>query len=461
MSETIHLRSIAIHDLGGIGEYRTKLSACNVIVGAHGVGKSSVLRVVEWIFEGGSDPSLIRLGSESGEATIAFSNGYTATKIQEQDGSKLIIKTPEGGVAKRPAELLKEWAPSLSFDPLGFLNVPEKEQVAFLLRTLPLNFSKDEVNYAVNEPLVVTDVNLQRLNEIRQGIYDERTTINRDADALRGTIDDFRKSLPKEEGRDWSAEVRRLTAEIGAKDTAIATAKSELELDGEKLKAETLAETLRGHDMNRTRIEALRKEIADIEAAIVQDEQTHLNYRARVDAQVLEQLAEETATLTQEKGALSIELGTAQANAEANQRAAGIREAITTRSATLKGHVSKEVRKTAQLKAIDNLKTEKLKALPVEGLDVNVDAKGKPVILINGIPLANLNQQQKIFVAVQLVATAQSKMQLILSEGAELNKGALTELTKALEAAGIQSLIARWDEDGPLRVVHQGSAVTV
>ncbi len=447
MSETIHLKSIAICNLGGIECFETQLGAVNIITGNHATGKTTVLRCVESVFEGGSDPSLVRQGCESGEVTIAFSNGYTATKIQELDGSKLIIKTPEGGTAKRPAELLKEWAPSLSFDPLGFLNVPEKDQVAFLLRTLPLNFAKDEVNAALDEPLAVTDVNLQRLNEIRQGIYDERTVINRDADALRGTIEDFKKSLPKEEGKDWSAEVRRLTAEIGAKDTAIATAKSELELEGknEKEKKRTAM---------AAQVQALQKQIDELQRRYLEDE-------AFVDKVVAETLASETASLTTAKGELLEKLGTAQANAEPNQRASGIREAITTRTAALKGHVSKEVRKTAQLKAIDNLKTEKLEALPVEGLDIKVDAKGKPVILVHGIPLASLNQQQKIFVAVQLVATAQSKMQLILSEGAELNKGALKELTEALEAAGIQSLIARWDEKGPLTMLHSASEASV
>lgn len=461
MSESIHLKSISIRDLGGIPSFSTVLGAVNIVVGDHGTGKTTVLRCVQTVFEGGSDPSLVRMGADDGEITITFTNGYTATKVQRRDGYELKVRTPEGGLAKRPAELMKEWAPSLSFDPLGFLGAPQKDQVAFLLRTLPLNFTAAEVNAAVDEPIAVHEMTLQGLNEVRAGVYDKRADVNRESASLQHTIEDFKRSLPKEEGKDWGAEVRRLQADVAAKDTAIATAKAELELEGANAIADAATKLAEKRTVNEARLRALETQINTIKAEMAADDQGQVEFRGHVNAKVQETLATETATLTTEKGALMEQLGTAQANADADTKASGIREAIATRSEALKGHVSREMRFTAQIKGIDTLKTTKLKALPVEGLDIDIDDKGKAVILINGIPLDRLNQQKKIFVAVQLVAKAASKMPLMLCEVAELNKQALADLTAATEAAGMQVILARWDEDGPLTVVTSAQEAKV
>ena len=111
------------------------------------------------------------------------------------------------------------------------------------------------------------------------------------------------------------------------------------------------------------------------------------------------------------------------------------------------------MRLTKVLKALDELKHTKLKELPIEGLDLKMDKKGNPIILIGETPLDKLNRQAQLFMAIQAVSMASGRLPLILCEAAEIDDKNLADLTGATAEAGMQLILARWMNDAPLRVM--------
>lgn len=432
MSAPIYLKRIEVRDLGGVQQFSAELGSVALIVGENGAGKTTLLESIRTILEGGSDPDLVRAGCDSGEVTLELSTGHVARKTIKADGYELSVRSPEGGVIKAPASWVKEIAPPTSFDPIAFLEADPKERAAFLLKTLPLSFTAPEVNEALGMPVATGTITLQRLNELRDGKYEERKQLNRQARDLEGTISDMRKALPADDGKDWGAERDRLAAEVAGIDGKIKTLTAEVELEADQAKQQKRSEI-------EQKIAALEKELGD--------------YIALVDRTATQAITEQTGELRDEQARLSLDLGEARAKADQQQQAAGIKKAIDERVKALDGFALKEIRLDQALKAIDALKHKKLKELPIAGLDLKADSRGRPVILIDGIPLDKLNRQQQLYVAIQAVTLAAGRMPLVICEAAELDDDHLREVAEACEAGGIQLVVARWTNNDPLRVI--------
>lgn len=438
--EQVYVTRVHVEDIGGIGQLTADLGSITVVSGDHGTGKSSLLNALDIVFSGGTDPDLIRNGAEKGQVTLTLSDGVTIEKTITRAGSELIILTPEGGKVRRPAEYLKTLSAGFGFDPIGFLASDPKERAEFLLKNLPLTFDTVDVEEAMDGPVIGVGpkITLQKLNELRDAKYSERTELNRKVRDLEGTIADMRRALPPDTGKDWGAERDRIQNEISARDSAIASAKSNIELEAEQRKNENKADT--------------DKVVAELQAKITEAQRAHLEFVSTVDRVAAEAIAAETRTLEVEKSELSIDLGTARANSDSQQQAEGVRNAIEERKVTLAGHISKEMSLTAAIKGLDDLKHRKLKELPIDGLDLKADSKGRPVILIDGIALEKINRQQQLFIAIQAVSLAAGRCPLIICEAAELNDRAVEELGEAAKNAKMQLVLARWSQQGPLAV---------
>lgn len=433
MSEKVYVERIDIQNIGGLEEFHAELGAINLVVGENGTGKSSVLNALEIVLGGGSDPDLIHNKHDHGEVLLTLSDGTTVHKSMERDGSAdLKIRTRDGGAVKAPATYLKTLAAGLGFDPIAFLESDPKERAAFLLQNLPLTFSADSVNDALGSPILSAPVTLQKLNELRLGNYDERTSLNRKTRDLEGTIKDMERALPADPGKNWSAERDRLSGKLSTVGAEIRTLASQIELEAEQEKTRKRSEI-------QEKIAALNRELSD-----------HL---VVVEKTAAATLAESTATLESERASLSEELGTAKARADQEQQAVGIRNAIVDRKKALEGHISEEMRLSKVIERLDKLKHAKLKELPIDGLDLKVDSKGRPVILIGGLPLDKLNRQQQLYVAIQAVSLAEGKLPLILCEAAELDDKHIEELSEAAKGAGLQLVLARWKNHSPLEVL--------
>lgn len=508
--QALHITGVHLKNIGGIKEFKAKIGSVCVVIGRNGEGKTSFLEGIRLPFDGGHDGSVIRKEDLDGdgiyeapvpraESTLTLSDGSTFNVVITEKESKLTVKSADGGKVSRAATYVRDLAPEMSFDPLGFLKKEPKERMAFLLRTLPLTFDPAEVNKALNVPVgkiameplpqISGVVNLQRFNEIWQGKYDERTELNHQARNLSGIIEDLERSLPSGDEKDWAAERESLQAQINDLGEQIARAESEIKLEGESKKneqrestdkniaeAKKVVSTFIGSIANisagaerfsanpaEDSVKVLQQAFAATAASLgmfidacrqIPGERRQLEeYVAHVDQKVLEVTKRETEALLKQKEDLSVQLGTAQARADEGQRAQGIRDAIATNKKQHSGVTLKVMRLEAIMKAMDKLKIEKLKKLPIHGLDITTDAKNRPVITINGIPLDQLNAQQQIYVAIQAVKQAAGRLPLIICEAAELEEDHLLELAEACIEAKIQLIVAMRIRQEPLRVL--------
>lgn len=429
--EQLYITALDIRDVGGIQRFRARVGKTAIVVGANGQGKTSLLSAVQSVLEGGHDADLLRLGCERGEVCLTLSNGSQILKVITPKESTLDVRTKDGGIVKAPATYVKSIVPSISFDPIGFLNADPKERAAFLLKTLPLTFTDAEVNGVLEVPAVTGPVPLQRLNELRDGRYQERADVNRQIRDLEGTVADMEKSLPPGNDTNWSDERDRLEKSVAEVGNKISTITAEIALEAEQTKSKKQAE--------------IQKSINALQEALS-------NYTALVDKTAAETLAEQTRELEAERASLTGYLGEAKVKSEEQQRSAGVREVIEKRRGSIKGFSEKSDRLSAVIKSLDDLKVRKLKELPIQGLDLTVE-KGKPIIRIDGIALDQLNRQQQLFIAIRAVSLAAGRLPLILCEVAELDDEHLKELTSATEEAGIQLIVARWANGQELKVV--------
>ena len=159
-----------------------------VISGKNGMGKTSVLDSI-WFALGGGEatkhtPKPIREGEQTAHVSIDLGDIIVSRNWTDNDKTYLKVENKDGAVFKSPHKLLDEMVGRLSFDPLEFSMMSDKEQRDVLLSFLD------------------TKVNLDELEGKKQAVYQERTIVNRDIKSLEGQLAGLGKppaDLPSEE----------------------------------------------------------------------------------------------------------------------------------------------------------------------------------------------------------------------------------------------------------------------
>ena len=486
--DPIYIESFYVKNVEGVEFFSAKAGAITAITGANETGKSSIVNGLLSVFQGGFDPDLIRrmdldgdgikeTPCEQAEIGIRLSDGVTIVKTMKATGMNLDIKTPSGGVVRAPKTYIESLLPPHSFDPGRFIRADPKNRAEFLLKTLPLEFAPEEMNAALvgrgpgwkppvemdgrtgarrevaaPPPEVVRDViDLQKFDELRDWRYDERTEVNRQLDELAKTISAMERELPAVSDVEYRKAKVDIQARIDAAQQEMGALESSIDLEAEQARNKENAAAAK-------ELAKLDNDIADLRAKIAAKEG---DMRQRVAAQKLA-IEKINGVATQAKTQATEELrgkiqdllaerSEADTQVRLLDQAEGVRNIIATRTKALEGYRGKSVQLTAIIEALDAWKNVKLKALPVEGLDIKL-IKGRVQILIGGIPFDKLNEQRQIFTAIQFVRLASRKMRLILTEGAALDGAHLQALEDACKEAKIQLFVARWADGEPLNV---------
>lgn len=140
-----------------------------VITGKNAQGKTSVLDAI-WLALGGGAASRetvrpIRDGQEKASVTLDLGD-LIVTRTWTGDKTTLTVKSQDGAKYSSPQTVLDALVGRLSFDPLEFTRLSDRDQVAALL------------------DLVQLDVDLDDLARKRQAAYDQRTEIGRQGKAI-------------------------------------------------------------------------------------------------------------------------------------------------------------------------------------------------------------------------------------------------------------------------------------
>jgi hypothetical protein len=447
----LSVRRVEITDVKGIAHAELDLAgrSLTLLRGRNGVGKSSILDAISALFAGGSDSSLIRKGAKQAKIKLELSDGRYIEKIQTPKGARLVAMDENGEPIPSPQKYIESLNTSFSFDPLAFLRAPKKDRAAFAAKHANLTFPASELRAlkfgqldagGPVRDLVGPDatLSLDDFEKLRERVYSLRRARNTEAGELDKTISNLRKSLPMEGepeaggGQNMDELQAKLEAFTAALQADLAQVAQQVDEARQQARAEYDNEAAQ-----------LRKVFDD-------------GMRAAADKQgdaLIAIAAAEVEAVTEIRTGSDAERSQLQkglAEAQAGLKRAGEVEALAK-------HLEEQRERLAQkateadlldqaLKALDQLKKQKLDSLPIPGLEIRDNEVYK-----NGIPFDQLNHAARYTLAIEIGSLGMGDLPLVVSDEAEaLDEKEFAAFCAAVKESGMQFLIARVDS-GELR----------
>ncbi len=415
------------------------LSSIVAVQGKNRQGKSALLACIKYPFQSGHDPDMVN--GEEGEIVITFDDGSVVRAVVDKNKTERMVKTPGATRWAKSRKFIDEITNAISFDPIGFLKLKEREQVETLLRIMPVQVTTDELTAAVkgferetaeacaNAP----DANgLETINLIRSRIYSDRTRVNVEADTYEkhaAALAQGLKDLTLIEGADWDKEAKRLQGEASG-------LAAEEEREQGQVREEFIAAKA---DLERGLAEALGA----------------LKLKAGKKRDAI------AAKYAQAKTSTAAELAVAQVRVEQKQKSAGQQEAM---EAAKKEAATRRARSgdmTAAISRLDEVKRTVASRMDIKGIDISDgricrEEKG------NLVPLAKWNLADQIVFVLRIAVLSHGKAGFICLDDAEhLDSEKRKLLTKTAQKyaaeSGLQFIIATVG-DGPLSVTDGAAA---
>ena len=176
------------------------------LVGSNGVGKSSVLDAIRLALTNNSKRKyVVKKGETEGSVYVELDNGITIDRKKRTDKSDYkSIKDGTGNEINSPETFLKDIFTPLQLEPVEFLSMSEQEQNRILLNLI--KFDKDKRQFIAEkfgEEIDWVDYSnsiLEILNEIQSKdgkYYQTREEINRNARNEQAIVNDIAKDIPE------------------------------------------------------------------------------------------------------------------------------------------------------------------------------------------------------------------------------------------------------------------------
>lgn len=470
-------RKIYIKNLFGIKE--TELDGSSVeITGKNGTGKTSVIDAIRYALTNDSDRDyIVRNGENEGEILIETDTGLSINRkkrVQQADYKSI---KENGQAIQKPESFLNKLFTPIQLNPVEFAGLPKQEQNRIILDLIEfdwdLNWIKEQfgeipegVNYEQNI--------LQVLEQIQadDGVYfQRRQDLNREIRNNKAFIEDIAKDLPDH----YDAECWK-NYDLGGKYQHIAKIKDE---NNKIQRAKAFIDSYN----NKIRAYEAEKEISISaeEKAIASEREGLLSSIERMKAEI--KAAEEkcnslNSKLEDKKRIVEAEYDTKVAKLDGDMQIAkkysdretidiSQLEAEVDNAAKMIKHLNEYDRMIDMQKRNEKLKkmseelTDKIElarflpgeilkdaVLPVENLTVK---DGIP--LINGLPVSNLSDGEKLDLCVDIAISKPNALQIILIDGAEkLSDENRAHLYKKCKDKGLQFIATRTTNENELEV---------
>jgi len=470
---------IRIKNLFGIAE--TTLDGRNLeITGTNGTGKTSVIDAIKLALTNNSDRDrdyVIKQGEQEGEIIVETDTGlYIDRKKRAGKADYKSIK--DGGrEVIGPENMLKTLFTPLQLDPVTFIQLDKKEQNRTILDLIEFDWDLNWIKEKFGE--IPQDVNyeqniLQVLKDIQSDngfYYRTRQDVNRDLRNKKAFVEEIAATIPPEyDAAKWE------DYDIGDTYRRIEQAK---QINGRIEKAKIFKDS---YENNVRGFEAEKEISISAEKDKIATERDELTSRIeRLKAEI--KAAENTLKTLDSKLADKVALAESQYNEKLAKLDSDIKVAdeymdkepvdITAdeeevRTAEeMKKHLNEYKRMEVLKQDCDLLKQEsdeftnkielarnlpgeilETATLPVEGLTVE---NGVP--LINGLPVSNLSEGEKLELCVDVALSNPNNLQIILIDGAErLSDENRKKLYEKCKDKGLQFIATRTTNDSELEV---------
>ena len=474
----MNITKIKIKNLFGISEYEADGSSVE-LAGKNGAGKTSVIDAIRYALTNKSDRKyIVRRGETEGEILIETDNGLRINRKARTTQADYKSVKKDGREVGSPESFLRDIFTPLQLNPVEFISLPEKQQNAIILDMIeyPWDMQKIKewfgeipswVNYDQNILAVLNDI------QSENGEYfQNRQDINREMRNKRAFIEEIAQAIPAGyEVEKWekasAGPVYQKIERIRKENEEIQKAKSLLELRDNKVRKyeadREIAKTSIAREIGARRTQ--------IENEITRMEDQIRNLKAEKES-LAEKMADKTAVIEEQfKAAVAKYDAEVEAYAEYRDKEPQSTKELEEEAAmieNMKAHVNEYRRMQGLQSDVEILKEEsellterieKARSLPGEILETaKIPIAGLTikdgVPLINGLPVSNLSDGEKLDLCIDVAIQKPNGLQIILIDGVEkLSTPVREALYKKCKDKGLQFIATRTTDDEDLTVI--------
>lgn len=474
----MNITKIKIKNLFGISEYEADGSSVE-LAGKNGAGKTSVIDAIRYALTNKSDRKyIVRRGETEGEILIETDNGLRINRKARTTQADYKSVKKDGREVGSPESFLRDIFTPLQLNPVEFISLPEKQQNAIILDMIeyPWDMQKIKewfgeipswVNYDQNILAVLNDI------QSENGEYfQNRQDINREMRNKRAFVEEIAQTIPAGyEVEKWekasAGPVYQKIERIRKENEEIQKAKSLLELRDNKVRKfeadREIAKTSLAREIGARRTQ--------IENEITRMEDQIRNLKAEKES-LAEKMADKTAVIEEQyKAAVAKYDAEVEAYAEYRDKEPQSTKELEEEAAmieNMKAHVNEYRRMQGLQSDVEILKEEsellterieKARSLPGEILETaNIPIAGLTikdgVPLINGLPVSNLSDGEKLDLCIDVAIQKPNGLQIILIDGVEkLSTPVREALYKKCKDKGLQFIATKTTDDEDLTVI--------
>lgn len=470
---------IRIKNLFGIKEYEAGGESVE-LSGKNGVGKSSVIDAVRLALENKSNRDyIVRSGETEGEILIETDTGLSIDrKIRTQASDYKSVKQ-NGNTIKSPEAFLAGIFTKLQLQPIEFMSMDKKAQNRIILDMIEYDWDLNTIKEWFGE--IPPDVDYQQnilavLNDIQaeNGYYFQtRQDINRNIREKKAVVEDIRNALPiGYDGAEWEdADLADLYMEIEKRrknNELIEKAQTMLSSHDAKIRSLEADKEIKLATLDRQEAQARTKfqsEIASLTEQIkaIQEKLDAIDGKKADKIKVIES--------EYQAGVARVE-SEIESYAEYRDKEKQPVDDLLSEARNIekmKGHINEWRRmlrvenEIEEFRADSDLLTKKIEkarslpgeiletaTIPIEGLSVQ---NGVP--LINGLPVSNLSEGEKLDLCIDVAIQNRSGLQIVLIDGVEKLATQMREhLYQKCKEKGIQFIATRTTDDDDLLVTE-------
>lgn len=468
---------IKIKNLFGISEQQLDGSSIE-ITGTNGVGKTSVIDAIRYALTNQSDRDyIIKNGENEGEIVIETDSGLHIGRKKRSNQADYKSIKENGRDIPAPESFLKQLFTPLQIDPVEFISLPKQEQNRIILDLIEfpwdLNWIKEQfgeipsgVDYQQNILQVLNDIQSENGD-----YFQHRQDINRDIRNKRAFVEDISKDIPEHfQAEKWEnydlGEVYSRITEAQKTNSLIDRAKAfkdsydnkvrgyeaekEIEIANEQKKLQSEKEQLLAD------IERMKAEVKASEDRLGALDTIYADKKELAESRFREKIAKldgDMKTANEVLGKERIDTSKWEAEvrtAEAMKRHLNEYHRMKTMEAEIKELKYQSDELTRKIELARELPGTILETatIPIEGFSVE---NGIP--LINGLPVSNLSEGEKLSLCVDVALSKPNGLQMILIDGAEkLSEENRSKLYAKCREKGLQFIATRTTDDKELEV---------
>lgn len=387
-----------------------------VLTGKNGAGKSAVLDSIFFALTGKKVDELIRTGEDRAEVFVDLGD-YKVKKVWTAKGERLEVMSKDGALYPKPQTMLNKIIGDLSFDPLAFKTMKDKDQRDLLAKIVGLDFAP--------------------LQAKRDGLYTDRTIAGREMDKWKASL----ANQPKPD------------AALPDKEVSITDQMAVIE--GLEAKRRAHSDYLEATEEITSEINHNLGEMANIEDEI-------LRLQKRLDSLEAANTQLELKQGSLEKPEIVTDNAIAAARSEIGRIEAvnkAVRDAHRYRQAEAEYRKAKQVYDdlTKAIDACDQEKAEKTKAAayPIPELGITDTS-----VIYTGIPFKQLSTGQAIKVSTAIAMALNPGLKIIMIRDASLlDEAGMQAITELAKKKDYQLWIEKVDETGKVGIFIENGEI--